>query len=229
MHGQTGDHGGLGLRGASRRGHYRDGKAFASGHDCHEHARLPRLAKMVASQYGSERNASGTLRNTAGITGEARLHGQFRSRSTIMVANVSHGRLRQDVREMVVRGLAMMMPSAPLRIAPRSSVEPTRKMQKRWKQRLFSDRFRALSPRRDMTDTRPSNETGRAEFRAGQSFIGQGSRGLEFVSIGESFTSTAYAPSGRHVPCVIKLRSGKVITNSMALKRDGKPGRWCLR
>ena len=49
---------------------------------------------------------------------------------------------------------------------------------------------------------------------------------LEIVSMGESFTSAAYAPGGRFVPYVIKLKSGEVITNNLALKRDWKTGRW---
>jgi hypothetical protein len=49
---------------------------------------------------------------------------------------------------------------------------------------------------------------------------------LEIVSIGESFTSAAYAPGGRFVPYVIKLKSGEVITNNLALKKNWKTGRW---
>lgn len=65
--GRPGDRGDSRLRGASRGGNCRDGKAFAGGHDCHEHARLPWLAKMAALQYGSEGDAAGTLHNTAGL------------------------------------------------------------------------------------------------------------------------------------------------------------------
>ncbi len=57
--------------GTSGGGNCRDGKAFASGHDCHVHARLPRLVEMVASQYRSESDAAGVLHNVAGITGRA--------------------------------------------------------------------------------------------------------------------------------------------------------------
>ena len=48
--------------------------------------------------------------------------------------------------------------------------------------------------------------------------------GLEFVSIGESFTAKDYP--GRFVPYVIKLKSGEVITNTLSFKKDGKTGRW---
>jgi outer membrane lipoprotein-sorting protein len=48
--------------------------------------------------------------------------------------------------------------------------------------------------------------------------------GLEIISIGMAFTSKDYP--GRFVPYEIKLESGDVIKHNLALKKDGKTGRW---
>jgi outer membrane lipoprotein-sorting protein len=48
---------------------------------------------------------------------------------------------------------------------------------------------------------------------------------LELVSIGESFTSTAYDPDGRFVPYEIKL-GGQSLKHNLALKKDKTTGRW---
>jgi outer membrane lipoprotein-sorting protein len=49
--------------------------------------------------------------------------------------------------------------------------------------------------------------------------------GLEVVSIGTSFTSQAYDPSGRFVPYELKLK-GRVLKLNVGLKKDQKTGRW---
>ncbi|MGD0017179.1 MAG: zf-HC2 domain-containing protein [Verrucomicrobiia bacterium] len=48
--------------------------------------------------------------------------------------------------------------------------------------------------------------------------------GLEIVSIGTAFTPKSYP--GRFVPYEIKLKSGDVRKGNLALKKDGKTGRW---
>lgn len=48
--------------------------------------------------------------------------------------------------------------------------------------------------------------------------------GLKIVGLGESFTSAAYL--GRFVPYEIQLKDGHVWKNNLALKQDGKRGRW---
>ncbi len=48
--------------------------------------------------------------------------------------------------------------------------------------------------------------------------------GLEIVSLGESFTSTAYA--GRYVPYEIKLKNGHVRKHNLAIRNDNPAGRW---
>ncbi|MGA2181166.1 MAG: hypothetical protein ABSH15_16485 [Verrucomicrobiota bacterium] len=48
--------------------------------------------------------------------------------------------------------------------------------------------------------------------------------GLEVVSIGTAFTSKNYP--GQFVPYEIKLKNGDVIKHNLALKKDGKTGRW---
>jgi hypothetical protein len=48
--------------------------------------------------------------------------------------------------------------------------------------------------------------------------------GLEVLNIGTNFTSQDYP--GRFVPYEIKLSNGKVFQHNIALKRDGKTGRW---
>jgi hypothetical protein len=48
--------------------------------------------------------------------------------------------------------------------------------------------------------------------------------GLEVISIGTNFTSQNYP--GRFVPYEIKLSNGEVMKHNIALKKDGKTGRW---
>jgi outer membrane lipoprotein-sorting protein len=48
--------------------------------------------------------------------------------------------------------------------------------------------------------------------------------GLELVSIGTAFSSKSYP--GLFVPFEIKLKNGEVIKHNLALKKDGKTGRW---
>jgi hypothetical protein len=48
--------------------------------------------------------------------------------------------------------------------------------------------------------------------------------GLDLISVGEAFTSQGYP--GRLVPYELKLKNGKVIKHSIALKKDTKTGRW---
>jgi outer membrane lipoprotein-sorting protein len=48
--------------------------------------------------------------------------------------------------------------------------------------------------------------------------------GVQIISLGESFTSAAYP--GAFVPYEIKLSSGEIKKHNLAMKRDGKTGRW---
>jgi hypothetical protein len=48
--------------------------------------------------------------------------------------------------------------------------------------------------------------------------------GLKILSLGEPFASAAY--SGQCVPYEIQLKDGLVRKNNLALKQDGKGGRW---
>ena len=48
--------------------------------------------------------------------------------------------------------------------------------------------------------------------------------GLKLVSVGESFTSAAYP--GRYVPYEIQFKTGGAKKFNLALKKDGKTGRW---
>jgi outer membrane lipoprotein-sorting protein len=49
-------------------------------------------------------------------------------------------------------------------------------------------------------------------------------RGLELVSLGESYTSQGYP--GRFVPYELKLRNGEIKKHNLALKKDPRTGRW---
>jgi hypothetical protein len=54
--------------------------------------------------------------------------------------------------------------------------------------------------------------------------IKQTAGGLELVSIGTAFSSKSYP--GLFVPFEIKLKNGEVLKHNVALKKDGKTGRW---